>query len=194
MKRRCAFASCLVVSLLSCASSLTIARLLPPDGESNPLGDGAMCVEDFVDARPSSRTVGEARTGLFNAKVPIRLEAEPSLEVSSALRAALARKGWLSSTCEGAKRVLGGTVRQFWVAERIGFTAEYSTATVAFEGVIRDASRKIVWVGEAEASYQSPSSSETTKVDEEALRTALVQATEKFVSLPGVANAIAREE
>ncbi|MEN6335965.1 MAG: hypothetical protein ABFE01_17055, partial [Phycisphaerales bacterium] len=77
-------------------------------------------VEGFKSARDTKRgelAIGEAKTGVFNARTTLLAGVSPEQMVTGAIRDALVKAGFTLAESKNADYVIAGQVSNFWVEE-----------------------------------------------------------------------------
>lgn len=147
--------ACMLLSLAGCAaqSSWIGINYEPPTDVTDaiPSANGvSLCIEEFTDVRGDlePNVVGQAKTGMFNRRTPVRIGVEIERLAIHAFREAFSDAGFnLVDDQNNADLVLKGRINTFWVQEySTAWAPQHSEAEVEFDVVLIDKARaKNIW-------------------------------------------------
>jgi uncharacterized lipoprotein YajG len=146
---------CVLFSLAGCApqSSWIAIGYEPPADVTDAIQSAhgvSLCIEEFIDVRgaPEPNVVGQAKTGMFNRKTPVRIGVEIERLAIHAFREAFSDAGFnLVDDQNNADLVFKGRINTFWVQEySTAWAPQHSEAEVEFDVVLIDKARaKNIW-------------------------------------------------
>lgn len=153
-----------------------------------------LAVSDFslATGKPA-RTVGEAKTGMFNIATPVVVDQPVNALVKDAVANGLNAAGVMLLSPSEADFRVDGTVEKLWVDEyATGWSMEYAKAHVKFEIYVHNSKGDIVWAKSLEQFKASGKSADATADDLPTLKLALEEAVRLFIEDAGFWQAISK--
>ncbi len=164
------------------ALSLTTS---PYDGrpKAAPAKNVKITVLDFkLNTGKPATTIGEAKTGMFNATTPVLSDQAVNILVRDSIKEGLRGVGLNVVDPHDADYAIEGTVERFWVEEHAtGLSLEYAMAHVKYDVYVLNARGESTWVNSIEAYKTSGKSMDATKDVIPTLTAALQESVRAFV-------------
>lgn len=159
-----------------------------------PNKEVTIAVSDFkLSTGKSPNTIGEAKTGAFNAATPVVSDKPANTIVRDSVKQGLVGVGLNVVDSGDAGYRVDGTVEKFWVDEyATGISLEYAKAHVKYDIYVRNARGETVWANTIEGFKTSGKSADATEDDIPTLTASLRESVRSFVEDPGFWNVISK--